>query len=151
MTEHKQQEGTVLYEKVGRRYRVWGNTRDHRFHGDDVMKVGTFRLTYCPAPGHYRYSHGVTPDKEAFVAAAEVARHAMEEAMRDAAISTPRPQEGREYTPEQQAIVEQFRKDMAAAGALVPEWWVGVTAYEIAQAGIDAVLNHKIPGNEVDS
>ena len=101
------------------------------------MPVGSFRLTYCVAPGHYRYSHGVMPDTAAFLAAAEVAQVAMERAMAEAAMSGPG--NGNTYTPQQRQIIERFRQEMAAAGALMPTWWHSSSAREIAQAGIDAV------------
>ena len=126
---------TQLFTKQGRRYVPWGNA-DDRWDAD-VMAVGTFRLVHCPAPGHYRYSHDVTPDTAAFVAACELAAVAMERAILDAA--THRPSASASYTPEQQVIIERFRQDMVATGGVLPVWWQTSSAREIAQAGIDAV------------
>ena len=50
-----------LYVKRGRRYVPWGNGA-HWDMDIDAMKVGTFRLIYCPEPGHYRYRYDVIPD-----------------------------------------------------------------------------------------
>lgn len=127
--------GEQLYIKRGRRYIPWGNG-DHWDMDKDAMQAGTCRLIYCPEPGHYRYRYDVTPDSAAWVAAAMVAEHAMQQAIADHAIARPKPQS---YTPEQQWLIEQFRRDMAAAGALVPDWWTHASAAEIAQAGVEAV------------
>lgn len=128
---------TPLYTKHGRRYVLWGNLEGRNWSDGDLMAVGSFRLTHCVAPGHYRYTHDVTPDTAAFLAAAEVAQLEMEQAMAEAASSSP--SNGNTYTSQQQRIIERFRRDMAAAGALVPTWWNSSSAREIAQAGIDAV------------
>lgn len=137
-----QEDTQTLYIKKGRKYEVWGNFAGRTF-GDrsrlidgDALPVGTSRLTYCPAPGHSRYSYQVNPDHAAFLAAAEVARHAMEEAIRESsAAQVFRPEQ---YTPEQQAILDRCTKEMREAGILSPGWTSGV-AHEVAQAGIDAV------------
>lgn len=128
---------THLYEKRGRRYIPWGNG-DHWGSDRDAMQIGSFRLIHCPAPGHYRQRHDVAPDTAAFIAAVMVAQHAMEEAMNAAARAQPSVGP-RPYTAQQIAIIDRFRADMAAAGALVPSYWVHGTAAEIALAGIKAV------------
>lgn len=129
----------TLYIKKGRRYHIWGNAL---LSGEcidrEVLAVGQFRLAYCPAPGHYRYVYGVNPDHAAFLAAAEIARKAMEDAMNAAASSKPSAETA--YTKEQLAIIKRFRRDMAAAGALTPSYWAESSATEIAQAGINAVI-----------
>ena len=124
----------TLYIKKGRRYHVWGNV-SYTF---DVMKAGSFRLTHCIKEGHIRYTSAVTPDTAAFLAACSVAQHAMEEAILEKAKSTPDSSTVL-WTAEQKKLIQQFRDDMAATGALIPTYWSSSTAYEIAQAGIDAV------------
>lgn len=127
---------TTLYVKKGRRYIPWGHLEEN-WH-QDPMPAGTFRLVHCVESGHCRTTHDVTPDTAAFLAAAEVAAMAMEEEMRQRAVALP--QLGNTpYTAEQRRLIEQFRADMAAAGALLPSYWTSSTAREIAQAGIDAV------------
>ena len=128
---------TTLYEKRGRRYHVWGDHQEWHREGD-ILRVGQSRLVTCLEPGAYRYIYGVKPDAAAFVAAAQVAAHAMAEAMHEKAKYAPQAG-GTPHTPEQQKLIEKFRDDMAAAGALVPTYWMSSTASEIAQAGIDAV------------
>jgi len=127
---------TTLYVKKGRRYQPWGHLEKNWHH--DPMPIGTFRLVHCFAPGHYRTRSDVTPDTAAFLAAAELAAVAMEEAMRERAKAVPQPSET-PNTAEQRRLIEQFRQDMAATGALVPSYWTHASAREIAQAGIDAV------------
>lgn len=127
-----------LYYKKGRRYYPWGTT-DSWDHERDALKAGSCRLTYCPAPGHYRYRYDVTPDSAAWMAAAMVAEHAMQEAMAQKATATPC--DSLVYTEEQKQILEKFRKDMAAAGGLIPPYWTHGTPAEIAKAGVDAVAN----------
>lgn len=130
---------TILYEKKGRRYIIWGNTRDWNRHDADVMRVGEVRMEFCPEPGCYRYRYGVELDRATFIAAALTAQHAMEEAIHERAKATPsRPEV--EWTPEQIEIINKFREDMAATGALVPYFWTRSTPFEIAMAGIDAVI-----------
>ena len=125
----------TLYIKKGRRYHVWGNV-SYTF---DVMKAGSFRLTHCIKEGHIRYTSAVTPDTAAFLAACSVAQHAMEEAILEKARSTPKTSIAVLWTGEQKKLIQQFKEDMAATGALIPDYWTNSTAYEIAQAGIDAV------------
>jgi hypothetical protein len=124
-----------LFVKRGRRYHPWGNG-DHWDMDKDAMPIGSFRLIYCPAPGHYRYRYDVSPDSAAWVAAAMVAEHAMQEAMASRVVASPPPQA---YTPRQQQLVDQFRRDMAAEGALTPIWWTHGSPAEVAQAGVNAV------------
>lgn len=126
---------TVLYKKIGRRYVVWGDAKQWSY---DPMRAGQFRLTYCPRDGAGRYSYDVTPDTAGFVAAAEIAREAMESAIDEAAKSKPKPPLV-PYTKRQLAIIEKFRSDMAAAGAMVPHWWTTSSSRDIALAGVDAV------------
>jgi len=124
----------TLYIKKGRRYYPWGNES----FANDVMRVGTFRLTYCPKNGHYRYTQDVTPDTAAFLAAASIAQWAMEQAILESAKSKPQ-SSSVPWTEKQVKLIEKFRSDMAAAGAFIPSYWTNSTAYEIAQAGIKAV------------
>lgn len=127
-------ETTVLYEKVGRRYKpyqiLWTDSRD-------MMKPGQFRLTYAYASGSYSYQYDITPATAAWAAAAMMARQTMVEAMQDAAAS--KPYEPREYTKKQQEIIKRFRKEMAAAGGNFPSWWAISSPYEIADAAIKAL------------
>jgi hypothetical protein len=124
-----------LYIKRGRRYIPWGNGSDW-IADHDAMKIGSFRLIHCPDPGHYRTRHDVTADTAGWVAAAMIAQQAMEDAMRERAIAQPQVQP---YTYRQLRLIEQFRRDMAVEGGLVPSYWSHGTAFEIAQAGVDAV------------
>jgi hypothetical protein len=105
------------------------------------MKAGTFRLTFCAGEGSYRYQYDVAPDTAGFVAAAQIARVAMESAMQAAAVG--RPLGTSMYTKRQQEIIERFRQEMAAAGGLLPSMWQQSSVHEIAQAGIDAVRRWK--------
>lgn len=128
----------TLYVKKGRRYVPWGTSIDRWSHDNDIMRVGAFRLTYCPEEGCRRYLYKVKPDTAAFLAAAQVAQHAMEEAMLQKAIAQPSADPAL-YTEEQYALIQEFRQRMYQLGGLVPSYWVHGTAYEIAQAGINAV------------
>jgi hypothetical protein len=129
---------TPLYEKRGRRYYLWGNG-EHWDTQTDAMQAGTCRLVYCPEPGFYRYRYDVTLDTAAFLAAAEVARHAMEEAMHEKARSATAMSQAVPWTPEQKRLIQQFERDMNATGAFLPTHWLQSTPRDIAQAGIDAV------------
>jgi len=129
---------TNLYEKKGRRYHYWGNTESYAYMGEDSMRAGQYRLTYCPTNGERRSTCNITPDNASFVAAAMKAQVAMEKAMQEKAKAAP--STAMVYTEEQQAIIQKFRDDMAATGALVPHFWTHRTAFEIVTAGIDALL-----------
>lgn len=130
---------TQLFQKLGRRYVPWGHAQQLE---SDAMKAGECRITFCAGNGERRFTYGVKPDTAGFVAAAEVARVAMEQAMQAAAIS--KPSGGTTlYTKRQRKIIDQFRADMAAAGGLIPTWWEVSCARDIAQAGIDAVRDWK--------
>ena len=126
---------TTLYRKEGRRYVPhevrWSDP-------SDGMKVGTFRLTYAYAEGGRRYEYEVTPDTAGFVAASVLYRQAIETAINEAAMASP--QLGcKPYTKRQLAIIETFRRDMAATGGLVPTWWQFKSSWQISQAAIEAM------------
>ena len=55
----------------------------------DLMRPGTFRLTYAYTDGGRRYEYAVTPDTASFMAAATIARQSMEDAIRQASNAKP--------------------------------------------------------------
>lgn len=128
---------TTLYEKRGRRYHVWGDEQE--WHHGDVMRVGEARLVVCTEPGAYRYIYGVQPDMAGFAAAAQVATHAMVQAITEKAKASPQLGEIR-YTDKQREVIERCRQEMADEGVLMPLYWTNSSPHEIAQAGIDAVV-----------
>lgn len=132
---------TTLYEKRGRKYvpysLAWHYERDQ-----DQMKVGEFRLTYCYSNGGRKYEYSVTPATAPFVAAAMVAREAMEQAIRDKVVATNHIK-SQPYTKKQLAIIERFRKEMVAAGGLLPFWWENTSARDLSAAAIKAVQEYK--------
>lgn len=127
-----------IYKKVGRKYvpvrGYW--LEDARA---DSMVVGTCRLVYCYADGARRYEYDVKPDTAAFMAAALVAKVAMENAIREASAMRPSGNLSR-YTKKELACIEQFRKDMHG---LNPTHWQGAPAHEVADAAIKAVQEFK--------
>lgn len=127
--------GEALYRKKGRRYVP---ALDVEPWSHDRMEPGTFRLTHCYEAGARRYEYDVTPDRAAWRAAAMEAKASMVKAMQERAIATPEAPE-KAYTPQQKAIVEKFRQDMAEAGGLLPRWWQHATSEQIADAAIGAV------------
>ena len=130
---------TTLYEKRGRKYvPVAAHWADER----DKMKVGQFRLTYCYTDGARRYEYNVTPATAPFVAAALIARHAMEDAIRERVISKEHIKNV-PYTKKQLAILKRFRKEMSDAGGLWPNWWQHTSSYELSEAAIKAVQEFK--------
>lgn len=129
----------TLYEKRGRKYVP---VQDRWDDGRDCMKVGQFRLTYCYSEGGRRYEYEVTPATASFVAAATVAREAMEDAIRQRVISTEHIKNV-PYTKKQLAILKRFRKEMSDAGGLLPNWWQHTSAYELSEAAIKAVQEFK--------
>ena len=128
----------TLYEKRGRKYvpvvERWLNG------DDDQMAVGTFRLIYCYSEGGRRYEYNVTPATASWVAAAMIAREAMEQAIRDA---TPAKPKARKLTKRQQDILIRYRKEMADAGGMLPEWWEYTSAWDLSNIAIKAVEEFK--------
>jgi hypothetical protein len=123
----------VFYRKVGRKYIPIGSGELYNY---DIKKPNGFILMYrkdCRTA----YEYEVKPDNASFVAAAMVARLAMEEAIHEAAKMGPK---GglKPYTAKQRKIIKQFQSDM---DGMSPVYWSGKTSWEIAQAGIDAVAN----------
>jgi hypothetical protein len=138
-------EVTTLYEKRGRKYVPYSLAWHYEREGDQ-MKVGEFRLTYCYSNGGRKYDYAVTPATAPFVAAAMVAREAMEQAIRDKIVDkivATNHIKSRPYTKKQLAIIERFRKEMSDAGGLLPSWWDQASAYEISEAAIKAVQEYK--------
>ncbi len=128
---------TTLYEKRGRKY----IPVSERWYGEDEMKVGEFRLTYCYQDGGKRYNYNVTPATASFVAAAMIARTALEEAIREKSVA--KPHVPKNYTKKQKEIIERFRKEMLDAGGLLPHWWEDTSVYYLSEAAIKAVQEYK--------
>jgi len=126
----------TLYKKVGRRYVPHVTRWDDR---DLQIPVGGFVLVHAYAEGGRTYQYDVRPDTAGFRAAATIARNEMADAIREASIAKPKNGELKHYTKRQLAIIEKFREDMAAVGAMVPVWWQHKTPHDIADAAIEAV------------
>ena len=133
----KTEKTEAVYRKVGRKY-VPVSAYWHEQHDIDRLPAGSFRLTYAYADGGQRYEYQVTPDTAGFVAAALVAKHAMCEAITEAARM--RPSTPAKYTKKQQALIAQFKRDM---GGMMPSWWTENQSYAIADAAIKAVAEFK--------
>lgn len=126
----------TLYRKKGRRY-----IPERTTFGDYEMSipVGSFVLVHAYSEGGRMYHYEVKPDNASFVAAAQVARKAMVDAMRKASPARPQIGSVTPYTKKQLAIIEEFRAKMAETGAMLPDFWQYISLEEVAQAGIDAV------------
>lgn len=129
-------ETEILYRKEGRRYIPTYSLAAWNYDGD-MMPVGSFRLVHAYSDGGRRYEYNVTPDTAAWVAAATLAVHAMTEAIHKAnqltiASSTP-------WTKKQQDAIAQANAILEAAGIWGRRGWTTAQAYDVAQAGIDAV------------
>ena len=118
------------FRKVGRRYVPIVEAEKYDYV---TMPAEGFVLTHRQ-DGCTRYEYEVKPDNAGFMAAAMVARAAMEDAIRQAA--TYRPSAPVPYTKKQLACIEQFKRDM---GMVTTIWWQQTSAREIAQAGLDAI------------
>jgi hypothetical protein len=126
---------TTLYEKRGRKY----VPVIERWYECDQLPVGQFRLTYCYANGGRRYEYNVTPDTAGFVAAAMIAREAIERAILEAKAAQPNTAGAKPYTKKQLEILKRFRKEMTDAGGLFPDWWGNTSAWDLSEAAINAV------------
>ena len=125
-----------LYRKVGRRY-VPAYSLSEWSYDKDLMKAGSFRLVHAYSDGGRRYAYEVTPDTAGWVAAATLAVHAMTEAIHKAnqfTVSSPKP-----WTKKQQEAIKQANSILEAAGIWSGRGWTTAQAYDVAQAGIDAV------------
>ena len=141
-----------LYRKVGRRYIPTYSLAGYNYEGD-LMPVGSFRLVHAYSDGGRRYAYNVTPDTAAWVAAATLAVHAMTEAIHKANQHTIAG--GKPWTKKQQAAIAQANAILEAAGIWSGRGWTTAQAYDVAQAGVDAVTqwvnqpdNAKVNSNE---
>lgn len=100
-----------------------------------IMPPQGYTLTYRK-DGVTQWEYAVRPDNASFVAAAMVSREAMEDAIRRAATYTPAT--NRPYTKKQLGYIEEFKQKM---GMAYPHYWTQTSARDIAQAGLDAVVN----------
>ena len=128
----------LLYEKRGRRYFPAFDINDRPYESD-LMRVGTFRLTYAYAGGARRYEYDVTPETAPLRAAMMKAKQAMEDAMQEAMKPEPQNRHTRQWTDEQKAIIARFREDMHKAGGWFPEWWTHETPSKLVDAAIKAL------------
>ena len=129
-------ETEALFRKVGRRYVPAYSLREWSYD-KDLMPVGSFRLVHAYSHGGRRYAYNVTPDTAGWVAAATLAVHAMTEAIHKAnqfTVSSPKP-----WTKKQQEAIRQANAILEAAGIWSGRGWTTAQAYDVAQAGIDAV------------
>lgn len=126
----------TLYRKVGRRYVPVLNSRTYE---RDTMHVNTWRMVYAYSEGGRRYQYEVKPDTASFRAAAMLAKQAMVDAILKASAATLDVQDGRPFTQKQKRIIKRFRAEMAAAGGILPVWWVHTSAEDVANAAIKAV------------
>ena len=125
-----------LYRKVGRKYVPAYSLADWSYD-KDLMPVGSFRLVHAYSHGGRRYAYNVTPDTAAWVAAATLAVHAMTEAIHKAnqfTVPSPKP-----WTKKQLAAIAQANAILEAAGIWSGRGWTTAQAYDVAQAGVDAV------------
>lgn len=129
-------ETETLYRKEGRRYIPTYSLADWNYEGD-LMPVGSFRLVHAYSDGGRRYAYNVTPDTAAWVAAATLAVHAMTEAINKANQLTIAG--GTPWTKKQQAAIAQANAILEAAGIWSGRGWTTAQAYDVAQAGVDAV------------
>jgi hypothetical protein len=126
------------YKKVGRKYVPVAVDWNEYGGLIDSMNVGEFRLKYAYENGAGYYEYKVEPATAPFVAAAMIARLAMVDKI--ISFSKMRPSGSTKYTKSQIAAIAEFREKM---GGMFPSWWTENSAYEIADAAIDAVKNYK--------
>jgi hypothetical protein len=128
----------TLYKKVGRKYIPVGTANRLHDYYDDFLKAGQWRMEYCPRDGRGRFWYRVSPDCASWSAAAMLAEDAMIEAINKA--GTAKLHGGSiPLTKKQQDAVAKATEILKEVGLLRPLWWEHSSAYDIAQAGIDAV------------
>lgn len=131
----------TLYRKVGRRYVPAYSEGSSWDYDKDVMTAGTFRLTHAFSDGGRRYEYDVTPDTAGWAAAALQAKHAMIDALRQAATQHRPATSKLLLTKKQQQAVAQARAILNDAGVL-SNMWESASPESIADAAIAAVLQH---------
>ena len=131
----------LLYLKKGRRYKPVSAQAWHNSY--EVMDIGTFKLVQATENGT-RTVYGVEPDTAGFIAASMIARKAMEQAIAEAATSSPQ-KPLVPWTASQVATIEEFKKRM---GGMFPVWWESKSAHDIVSAGIQAVIDFQEKKNE---
>ena len=129
-------ETEALFRKVGRRYIPAYSLADWSYD-KDLMPMGSFRLVHAYSDGGRRYAYNVTPDTAGWVAAATLAVHAMTEAIHKANQHTIA--SGKPWTKKQQEAIKQANAILESAGIWGGRGWTSAQAYDVAQAGIDAV------------
>ncbi len=117
------------YRKVGRRYIAVCEAERY----DYTTMPNGYTLTYRK-DGATHWEYAVKPDSAGFMAAAMASREAMQAAI--AAKATYRPSSLVKYTKKELGYIKRFKDEM---GMRYPTFWTQATAFDIAQAGIDAV------------
>ena len=128
----------ILYKKVGRQY----VPQSRIFDFEHAMPVGSFMLVYAYTDGSKQYEYSVTPDTASFVAAAMIAKKAMQEAIQNKTEFKP-DMRGIHWTKKQAAVLIEFRKKMREVGGTLPTWWSSSSSHELADAAINAVKDYK--------
>lgn len=136
---------TIYYTKQGRRYVPAANGQPWH-HDHDVMTVGQSRLATVVASGERTYQYGVTPECAGIAAALAMLRHDLTHQIRLMAIGQP-VNPWREYTPEQQALIEEFQERMAETGGLFPSSWTVQSPSDIATAICNLLAEHSMHTN----
>jgi hypothetical protein len=116
---------TILYEKIGRRYHPVRDTAAYDGCGKGYWLVSVDK-------GCTSVRQCVNPDYAGFLAAASIAHDAMVDAARKASESVPRK---RPLTPREQKAFAAYQEIMGEDSM----WLQSGSAWDIAQAGIDAV------------
>lgn len=128
----------ILYTKVGRKY----VPQSRIFDFEHAMPVGSFMLVYAYVDGGKQYEYEVTPDTASFVAAAMIAKKAMQEVIQEKSEFRP-DMRGIAWTKKQAAVLVECRKKMREVGGNLPSWWSASSSAELADAAIDAVRSYK--------
>lgn len=127
----------ILYKKIGRKY----IPQSRVFDFEHAMPVGSFMLVYAYTDGGKQYEYSVTPDTASFVAAAMIAKKAMQEAIQNK--SEYKPIRPAKWTKKQAEIMDEYQYKMRLAGGTFPIWWGASSSHELADAAINAVKDYK--------
>lgn len=132
-----------LYRKIqqGKRVKYELAYSAKSWDAPDLMKPGTFRMTYAYSEGGRRYEWDVTPDTASFVAASMLFKEAMENAIKAKVIATP--QGTSMYNKKQLAALEKCKQIMVEANMLLPTHWTHTSAWELSEAAVNAIRGHQ--------
>lgn len=129
----------ILYRKVGRKYVPY--LRSFSFDEPSLhVPIGKYALIYAFAENGRSYSYQATPDTAGFIAAVHAFKHEFVDAINRRIPATPTENPAKHWTKKQKALIDKFRDDMVATGALKPIEWQYLYPDELVDEALEEML-----------